>query len=69
MFDYEVMFSSLPDWAGVIHGIDMLFTFGAPFKDISEQPYIKIFVNGFSETEKGFSLYIMKMLTDFAKYG
>ena len=62
------MYSPLPDWLGVIHGTDVPFVFGAPFKNISE-PYVNMVTTKYSEIEKGFSLYVMKLWTDFAKYG
>ena len=69
MFDHRAVFLSLPDWfTGVIHGMEVPFVFGAPFKNITE-PYINMLAKKYSETEKGMSLYVMKLWTDFAKYG
>ena len=63
------MYSPLSDWFGVIHGTEIPFLFGAPFKNIPDA-YINIMVaRNYSEIEKGFSLYVMKLWTDFAKYG
>ena len=50
------------------HAMDLPFVFGAPFKDIHE-PFLKALVLKYSEIEKGLSLYVMKLWTDFAKYG
>jgi len=41
---------------------------GAPFSNIPE-PVLNMMVAKYSEIEKGLSLYIMKLWTDFAKYG
>ena len=69
LFDHRPIFSPLPDWIGAIHGIDIAFVFGAPLIDITD-PFLKWLIAGnFSETEKGLSLYVMKLWTDFAKYG
>lgn len=68
MFNHTAVFSSLPEWIGVIHGQDVPFVFGAPFVNIPE-PYINMLATKYSNTDKGMSLYIMKLWTDFAKYG
>lgn len=55
---------------GVIHGIDIAFTFGYAFMEkIHLSPISEAFLGNFTEIEKGFSLQVMKMFTDFAKYG
>ena len=41
--------------------------FGAPFKRMCS--LVDLFTPKFSEIEKGFSLYVMKLWTDFAKFG
>ena len=53
---------------GVVHGVDVPYVFGAPFKNIPD-PYVNAMVKKYSDIEKGLSLYIMKLWTDFAKYG
>lgn len=68
MFDHRAVYSHSPDWIGVSHVMDLPFVFGAPFKEIHE-PFLKALVLKYSEIEKGFSLYVMKLWTDFAKYG
>ena len=57
-------------WHGhcVAHGMDIAFVLGAPFKGLSE-PYVNVLSTKYSEIEKGLSLHVMKMWTDFAKYG
>nr|XP_058954999.1 uncharacterized protein LOC131782294 [Pocillopora verrucosa] len=68
VFDYQAVFSPLPEWFGAVHGMDVPFVFGAPFQSLSE-PIIDKLASRFSDIEKGLSLYVMKMWTDFAKYG
>lgn len=68
VFDYLAVHSPLPEWFGAVHGMDVPFVFGAPFQSLSE-PIINKLVSRFSDIEKGLSLYVMKMWTDFAKYG
>ena len=58
----------MPEWVGAVHGMEIPFVFGGPFKFISE-PLLEMMVTTFSDTEKGMSLYVMKLWTDFAKYG
>lgn len=62
------MYSPLPDWLGVIHGTDVPFVFGVPFKSVPD-PLSNMLTPKYSEIEKGLSLYVMKLWTDFAKYG
>ena len=52
----------------MVHGTDVPFVFGAPFKNIPD-PYVNMVTATYSEIEKGLSLYVMKLWTDFAKYG
>lgn len=68
MFDYRPVHSLTPDWMGVVHAMDVGFVFGAPFKNIRD-PFVDMMVTTYSEIEKGLSFYIMKMWTDFSKYG
>ena len=68
VFEHKAVFSPLPEWFGVVHGMEIAFVLGAPFKGISE-PYVNILAARYSGIEKGLSLHIMKLWTDFAKYG
>ena len=69
MFNHRLVFSSyLPEWTGVIHGLDVPFVFGALVKNITE-PFTNILATEYSEIEKGLSFYVLKLWTDFAKYG
>jgi len=68
VFDHHTVYSVLPSWIGVVHAMDVPFVFGAPFKNIPE-PFTNSHTRKYSEIEKGFSLYVMKLWTDFAKYG
>jgi len=46
------------------------FTFGFAFMEKTRlSPIREAFLRNFTEIEKGFSLQVMKMFTDFAKYG
>lgn len=70
MFDHRPTFAQTPEWMGVIHGIDIAFTFGYAFMEkIHLSPISEAFLGNFTEIEKGLSLQVMKMFTDFAKYG
>ena len=53
--------------AGEVHGRDVGFVFGAPFKRLSSLD--DFCTPRYSDIEKGFSWYVMKMWTDFAKVG
>lgn len=68
VFDHRPVYSRIPDWTGVVHAMDVGFVFGAPFKNIQD-PFVNMMAMKYSEIEKGLSLYIMKLWTDFAKYG
>ena len=68
MFDHRPVHTLLPEWMGVMHAMEIPFVFGAPFKNIQE-PLVNMMVTNYSEIEKGLSFYIMKLWTDFAKYG
>ncbi|KAM7430419.1 hypothetical protein ABFA07_018858 [Porites harrisoni] len=67
VFEHRPDFSKLPEWAGAFHGADIGFVFGAPFANISS--LMEFFIPKYSEIEKGLSLYIMRLWTDFAKLG
>ncbi|KAL9970956.1 hypothetical protein ACROYT_G023425 [Oculina patagonica] len=68
LFNHRPVHTRVPDWIGVVHDMENGFVFGAPFKNISD-PMLNMMVAKYSEIEKGLSLYIMKLWTDFAKYG
>lgn len=68
VFNHRPVYSTLPDWIGVAHGMDLALVFGAPFKNIPD-PFVNAVTNKYSEIDKGMSLYIMRLWTDFAKYG
>lgn len=53
---------------GVVHEMEVGFVFGAPYKNIPD-PFLNFQISKYSEIEKGLSLYMMKLWTDFAKYG
>ena len=65
---HRPVYSPLPDWIGVAHGMDLALVFGAPFKNIPD-PFVNAVTKKYSEMDKGMSLYIMRLWTDFAKYG
>lgn len=67
VFEHRPDFSPFPRWTGAFHGVDIGFVFGAPFKRM--RSLVDLFTPKFSEIEKGFSLYVMKLWTDFAKFG
>ena len=66
MFNHRLEYSPLPGWMGVIHGTDVPFVFGAP---LMPDAFTMTLTKKYLETEKGLSLYVMKLWTDFAKYG
>ncbi|KAL9970961.1 hypothetical protein ACROYT_G023431 [Oculina patagonica] len=68
VFDHRPVHTRVPDWMGVVHYMENGFVFGAPFKNISDS-FLNMMVTKYSEIEKGLSLHIMKLWTDFAKYG
>jgi len=68
VFNHRPVLSPLPAWISVAHGTDIAFVLGAPFKSLTE-PYVNIITTKYSEIEKGLSLYVMKLWSDFAKYG
>ncbi|CAH3146091.1 unnamed protein product [Porites evermanni] len=67
VFEHRPDFSKLPELTGAIHGDDIGFVFGAPFAKIS--PLVESFTPRYSDIETGLSRYIMKLWTDFAKFG
>ena len=67
VFEHRPDFSQLPEVTGAIHGDDIGFVFGAPFAKIS--PLVESFTPRYSDIETGLSRYIMKLWTDFAKFG
>lgn len=72
VFDHGAIYTALPDWfTGVIHAMDLPFVFGAPFREsvAGLEPFTSKVAAKFSNIEKGMSLQVMKLWTDFAKYG
>ena len=67
VFEHRPAFSELPELTGAFHGEDIGFVFGAPFAKISS--LVDSFTPRYSDIEKGLSTYIMKLWTDFAKFG
>ena len=67
VFEHRPDFSELPELTGAFHGEDIGFVFGAPFAKIS--PLVDSSTPKYSDIEKGLSTYIMKLWTDFAKFG
>ncbi|CAH3146094.1 unnamed protein product, partial [Porites evermanni] len=67
VFEHRPDFSKLPELTGAFHGDDIGFVFGAPFAKIS--PLVDSFIPRYSDIETGLSRYIMKLWTDFAKFG
>ena len=67
VFEHRPDFSKLPELTGAFHGDDIGFVFGAPFAKIS--PLVDSFTPRYSDIETGISRYIMKLWTDFAKFG
>lgn len=68
VFNHRPVYSTLPDWIGVAHGMDLALVFGAPFKNIPDL-FVNALTKKYSEIDKGVNLYIMRLWTDFAKYG
>lgn len=68
VFNHRPVYSTLPDWIGVAHGMDLALVFGAPFKNIPDL-FVNALTKKYSEIDKGMSLYIMRLWADFAKYG
>ena len=67
VFEHRPDFSELPELTGAFHGEDIGFVFGAPFAKIP--PLVDSSTLKYSDIEKGLSTYIMKLWTDFAKFG
>ena len=68
VFSHHPKFSSMPEWTGAFHGADLLFMFGEP---VAKMQLLETFpfATGFTEMEKGLSVFMMKMWANFAKYG
>ena len=60
---YFYVFEHRPDFSELAIG----FVFGAPFAKVS--PLVDSSTPKYSEIEKGLSTYVMKLWTDFAKFG
>ena len=67
VFEHRPDISKLPELTGAFHGDDIGFVFGAPFAKIS--PLVDSFTPRYSDIETGLSRYIMKLWTNFAKFG
>ena len=52
LFNHYLIYSLLPEWTGVIHGTDISFVSGAPFKNIPDL-LANLITRKYSETEKG----------------
>lgn len=65
IFEHRSKYSVWPSWAGVNHADELPYVFGAPFKT----PNVSPLSNGFTDMEKGLSRFIIKLWTNFAKYG
>ena len=65
IFNHRSKYSVYPPWVGVNHADDLPYTLGAPIKKISSIPLTA----GFTDVEKGLSRFVMKLWTNFAKYG
>lgn len=50
VFNHRAKHSSLADWTGVIHGAEIPFLFGAPFKNIPD-PWSNSIATKYSERE------------------
>ena len=61
-FNYRSEFSFLPRWMGPTHGDNYIFDFGAPFLNLSGLP-------PYRATDKKVSDLVMRMYTNFAKFG
>ena len=66
VFDHRPTFSIFPG-TGAFHGADVLYVFGAPYKPLGG--FYDMVAPAYTEMEKGLSSYVMKLWTNFAKYG
>ncbi|EDO36346.1 predicted protein, partial [Nematostella vectensis] len=69
------VFEHLPDfyhvgpWLSSMHGLDLLFMTGVPFSPGHNAKLLQALVGNYSAMDKGLSLYMMELWTNFAKYG
>ena len=68
IFSHHPKYSLLPEWTGAFHGADLMFSFGEPIARMQLFDAFP-FVNGFNDMERGLSIFVMKLWTNFAKYG
>ena len=68
VFSHRPKFLLMPEWTGASHGADIFFTFGEPVVKLG---LLETFpwITGFTELEKGLSVFVMKMWANFAKFG
>lgn len=69
VFDHQPHFARIPKWMGVVHGLELYFSFGFPIQSDGFYDLFKVLVPKFSDLEVGLALYTMKMWTNFAKHG
>ena len=70
VFDHAPHLSKHPSWLGAYHAVDIALTFGLPLSmDGSGDDLKWLLPNKFSDLEMGLSKYVMRMWTNFAKYG
>ena len=65
VFAHRSKYSIWPDYAGVNHADELPYILGTTFKSPPTLPL----TTGFTEMEKGLSKFMMKLWTNFAKYG
>ena len=65
VFTHHSKFSIYPDYIGVTHTSEIAYVFGSPFK------FVKAFTSttGFTQEEVELSRTVMRLWTNFAKYG
>ena len=65
LYDHRSTFSVFPETHGVPHADELMYVFGSPYRRMRTFP----FASGFTDVEQGFSSYVMKLWTNFAKNG
>lgn len=65
IFNHRSKYSIWPEWVGVNHADELPYVFGAPFA----RPNITPLTTGFTAMEKGLSRFMIKLWTNFAKFG
>ena len=69
VFSHRAKFLLMPEWTGASHGADIFFTFGEPVVKVGLLETFPFFMSGFTDIEKGLSVFMMKMWANFAKFG